>query len=139
MGCNSGDNTVTEISASDGSVLQTIPVGVSPIAIDSDGGHVWVANNNYSISSSVTELNASDGSFVQTVTDAGEANAISSNGVDVWISDSGGAAVEINAASGALAETVPLAVEGTPDGISYDGKHVWVSMYAANVVFEIAT
>jgi YVTN family beta-propeller protein len=34
------DGTVTEVNASDGSVVQTIPVGTHPDAISSDGTHV---------------------------------------------------------------------------------------------------
>jgi hypothetical protein len=42
---NPGDNnTVTEIDASTGAVVQTIAVGNIPLAISSDGTDVWVAN-----------------------------------------------------------------------------------------------
>ena len=43
---NSGDNTVTELDASDeGGVVNTITVGTGPDAISSDGTSVWVANS----------------------------------------------------------------------------------------------
>ena len=38
------DNTVSELNASTGSVVQTITVGSGPYGVSSDGTHVWVTN-----------------------------------------------------------------------------------------------
>ena len=42
---NTSDNTVTELNASDGSVVQTIPWAATPYGVSSDGTHVWVTNS----------------------------------------------------------------------------------------------
>ena len=41
---NYGGNTVTELNASDGSVVQTIVVGNQPKGVSSDGTHVWATD-----------------------------------------------------------------------------------------------
>ncbi|HXQ43194.1 MAG TPA: hypothetical protein VN816_01025, partial [Acidimicrobiales bacterium] len=61
---NAGGNTVTELDASTGAVVQTIAVGSDPFGVSSDGTHVWVANNG---GNTVTELDASTGAVVQTI------------------------------------------------------------------------
>ncbi len=52
---NWGVGMVTELNASDGSLVQTIPVGIGPEGVSSDGTHVWVANSE---SNTVTEFPA---------------------------------------------------------------------------------
>ena len=57
---NSGDNSVTELNASTGAMVQVLS-GSSygfnvPAAIASDGTHVWVANSG---DESITELTIS--------------------------------------------------------------------------------
>ena len=61
---NGNDNTVTELSASTGGILQTIDVE-DPQGISSDRTHVWVAN---ATDGTVTELSASTGTVIQTIT-----------------------------------------------------------------------
>ncbi len=60
---NGRSNTVSELDASTGDVVQTIGVGRNraPEAVSSDGTHVWVANGGYG---TVTELDASTGAVV---------------------------------------------------------------------------
>ena len=62
---NSDGNTVTELDASTGAVVQTITVGSSPGSVSSDGTDVWVANTD---GDTVTELDAATGAVVQTIT-----------------------------------------------------------------------
>jgi hypothetical protein len=61
-------NSVTELNASDGSIVAQLDGGSygfdSPDGIVFDGTHLWVANID---ANTVTELNASDGSWVQTL------------------------------------------------------------------------
>ena len=59
---NEGENMVTELSASNGAVVQTIPVSNNPYAISSDGTHVWVTNWGDNM---LTELSASTGAVRQ--------------------------------------------------------------------------
>jgi DNA-binding beta-propeller fold protein YncE len=60
----------------------------SPIAIDSDGTHVWVANTG---GYSVTELSATTGALVQVISGSSYGfvgpYAISSDGSDVWVAN----------------------------------------------------
>jgi YVTN family beta-propeller protein len=77
-------NRVTELNASDGSLVQSIGVGADPDAVSSDGTHVWVANSG---DNTVTELNASDGSVVQTIGVGNDPQGISSDGTHVWVAN----------------------------------------------------
>ena len=83
---NEGDNTVTELNASTGGVVQTIPVGNGPDAISSDGTHVWVSNES---DNTVTELDASTGAVVQTIGVGSDPRGVSSYGSHVWVSNEG--------------------------------------------------
>ena len=63
---NTGSNTVTELDASTGSVVQApIAVGIHPYGISSDATHVWVANSG---GSTVSEIEISAPSMFQVTT-----------------------------------------------------------------------
>ena len=62
---NCNDNTVTELNASTGSVVQTIGVGSDPDGVSSDGTHVWVAN---AVDNTVTEIAIANGPLQITTT-----------------------------------------------------------------------
>ncbi len=99
-------NSVTELSASSGAVLQTLS-GSSygfdgPDAISSDGTNVWVANYDFDsvteLGDSVTELSASTGALVQVIQGSvsldpfnvfNDPVAISSDGTNVWFASPG--------------------------------------------------
>jgi YVTN family beta-propeller protein len=51
--------------ASASTIVNTIPVGAGPIAVSSDGIHVWVANYG---DGTVTEIDASTGTVVNVIT-----------------------------------------------------------------------
>ena len=111
-------------------VVQTIPVGVTPHGVSSDGTHVWVAG------SSVTELDASTGAVVQTIGVGSGAEAISSDGTHVWVVNEGGNSVtELDASTGAVVQTI--GVGNFPDAVSSDGTHVWVANSGDNTVTEL--
>ena len=134
---NLTDNTVTELNASDGSLVQTIPVGAGPKWLSTDGTHVWVANFT---DNTVTELNASDGSLVQNIFVGSQPKGISSDGTHVWVTSGGtgpgnGTVTELNVSDGSLVQTT--AVGAGPYGISSDGTHVWVANTTDNTVTEL--
>ncbi len=52
---NSGSNTVSKVRPSDGAILGTYQVGMSPQGLAFDGANIWVANVN---SANVTKLGA---------------------------------------------------------------------------------
>jgi YVTN family beta-propeller protein len=86
-GNNNGldDDTVTELDASDGSVVRTIPVTYGAANIFSDGTHVWVGGGD-----GVTELDSSTGSLVRII-ETGSVNGydgpalVSSIGDHTWV------------------------------------------------------
>jgi hypothetical protein len=83
------DNTVTELNASTGAVVQTIAAGdFPPNSISSDGTHVWVASFDY-IGSSFTELVASTGAVVGTIGVGESPDSVSSDGTHVWVANGG--------------------------------------------------
>jgi YVTN family beta-propeller protein len=145
---DAGDNSLSEIDASTGTVVNTISVahpgrGVGLNAVSSDGAHVWVTNG---LGGTVTEVSAADGSLVQTIPVPNTGNGlegISSDGTDVWVtvgengSGQGNAVTEIDASTGAIVNTIPLPVFGGASGVSSDGTHVWVGNYFASSVTEI--
>ena len=61
---NAFENTVSEIEASSGAVIRTIPVGDRPTGVSSDGTHVWVAN---AFEGTVSEIEASSGTVIRTI------------------------------------------------------------------------
>jgi YVTN family beta-propeller protein len=131
---NATDNTVTELNASDGSFVRTIPAGTAAYGISSDGTHVWVANQG---DGTVTEIDAATGAVVGSPTPAGlTPTGISSDGTHVWVTDyDGGTVTEIDAATGAVVGS-PISVSGNPIGISSDGVHVWVGT-GTNTITEL--
>ena len=135
---NSNGNTVTEIDALTGAVVQTIPVGRSPVGVFSDGTHVWVANGE-SDPATVTEIDASTGAVVQTIAvGSGDTIGVSSDGTHVWVTNGYATVTELDASTGAVVQTIPLD-SGYPCGISSDGTDVWVANYNSDTVSEIST
>ena len=107
-----------------------------PFSPASDGTHVWIANQN----DSVTELNAVTGAQIQVLSGpsyhfgfgAGtdENDAISDDGVHVWVANPGTNSVtELDASTGALVQVLSGPGYGfvDPFGVSSDGTHVWVT------------
>jgi YVTN family beta-propeller protein len=129
------------VRSGSGAVVNTISVGNDPLAVSSDGTHVWVVNF---VGNTVTELDASsgayaDGSLAASTISVGDGpQGISSDGTDVWVANYFGSTVtELDAASGAVVNTI--SVGSGPQGISSDGTHVWTTnYYSGNTVSEIA-
>jgi len=77
---------VTELNASDGSLVGTYPVGQGAEGVTFDGSHIWVANG---ANGTVTELNASDGSLVGTYPVGSHPEGITFDGSHIWVANSG--------------------------------------------------
>ena len=130
MAPTSGSRTaaaLSEIDASTGTVVKTIPVGSEPTGVSSDGTHVWVT---YLSGDTVSEIDASTGTVVNTIpVGTGTAyvtEGVSSDGTHVWVTNSGdGTVSEIDASTGTVVNTIP--VGGEPREVSSDGTHVWVT------------
>jgi hypothetical protein len=143
--------TVTEILESTGAILHvvnftTTSSGFAPSGIASDGVNVWVTNFNGSDIEefNVAQLNANSSTTVPsssltlvttntntTVPPVGnsEPSDISLHGGYVWVTtQSGGALLQINAATGAVVQTISSAGDlMNPRGVSSDGTDVWVA------------
>ena len=136
---------VVELHASNGSWVQTIPVGISPIgggtgAISCKGGLIWaVISGNVQSNETdglVAEIDGSDGAVVATINVGAGPDAISSDGTDVWVANGSDNTVsEIDIANATVVNTI--SVGNDPDSISSDGTDVWVANYAASTVTEI--
>ena len=132
---NLNSNTVSELDASTGSVIQTIGLGAyyGPSGVSSDGTHVWVADQGVA---TVTELNASTGSVVQTIGVGTYPYSVSSDGTHVWVANGSNTVTELNASTGSVVQTIGV---GTyPYSVSSDGTHVWVANQGSNTVTEIS-
>ena len=105
---NYNDGTVSEIDASTGMVVNTIPVGSEPSAVSSDGTHVWVTN--CTATGTVSEIDASTGTVVNTITVGSDPHG----GVVGWHPrlghelSIGGTVSEIDASTGTVVNTIPV-------------------------------
>ena len=134
---NFGEDTVSEIEASSGTVIRTIPVGSGPVGVSSDGTHVWVANE---VGHTVGEIEASSGTLMRTIPVGYDPERVSSDGTHVWVTEDTiedeATVTEIEASSGTVIRTIPVGY-GESGGVSSDGSHVWVANYVEPTVTEI--
>ena len=86
---------------------------------------------------------ASASTVVTTIPVGPQPNGVSSDGTHVWVtnynsdSGNGGTTVtELDAATGAVVNTIPVASDGLA-GASSDGIHVWVTNYYSDTVTEL--
>ncbi len=113
--------------------IRTIPVGLHPEGVSSDGTHVWVANFG---EGTVSEIGASSGEVIRTIPVGHEPEGVSSDGTHVWVTNFGEDTVkEIGASSGEVIRTIPVGHE--PRNVSSDGTHVWVANFGEGTVSEI--
>jgi YVTN family beta-propeller protein len=132
-----GNDTVTELDASTGAVVQTIDGVNGPDGVSSDGTDVWVANEgvNSEGDNTVTEIDASTGAVVQTITVGEAPSGVSSDGTHVWVTNGYSTVTELNASTGAVVQNI--AVGAGAYGVSSDGTDAWVTNYEDNTVSEI--
>lgn len=131
---NNGDNTVTELRASDGSNLGTFPVGTSPMGIAFDGANMWVVNNG---SNNVTELQVPGGAVLGTFPVGTAPMGIVFDGSHMWVTNNGSSSVtELLASTGATVNTFTLG--GAPTAaIAFDGTNIWIGESGPNGVVEL--
>jgi hypothetical protein len=127
------EHTVSEIEASSGEVIRTIPVGPEPYGVSSDGTHVWVTHYE----GTVSEIEASSGTVINTIHVGSHPYGVSSDGTHVWVTKSEGTVSEIEASSGTVINTIHVGIG--PYGVSSDGTHVWVTNSGEDTVSEIPT
>jgi hypothetical protein len=145
-----GSGSVTELSASDGSVIRTLSGSKyqfnDPAGIAADGTDVWVTNLDYG--RWVIELNASDGSVIRTLPSIAAPGTnlmvepdplgIATDGTRVWIADYGNNLVtELNASNGTFTRTLSDGSHFStssyewgynfPNAIAAESTHVWIT------------
>jgi len=140
---NLDGNSVTEINASDGSLVRVLSASKysfdEPVALAFDGTHVWVSNLD---GNSVTEINASDGSLVRVLSASkysfDQPAAMAFDGTHLWITNADDSVTEINASSGAFVRNLSFEnpVNKSP-AIAFDGTHLWITNYTGDTVTEI--
>jgi DNA-binding beta-propeller fold protein YncE len=151
---NSGDNSVTELTAPGGALVQVISntncAGCNfsaPDGIASDGQDVWVANWG---NGSVTELNAVGGagtwvnSFSGGSYNFSNPSAVASVNGHVWVANWGNNSVtELTAPGGGFGKWIPAANcvacnhFNDPDAIAIDNNDVWVANGGNSSVTEL--
>jgi len=130
---NTADNTVTKLTASDGTVRGTFTVGAAPDGLVFDGANIWVANSG---SNNVTELRASDGTVLGTFSAGNNPEGIAFDGANIWVVNTFSASVtELSAANGAVLGTFSVGPSGcNPQWVIFDGQNIWVSNLHVGVV-----
>ena len=137
---NGNGNSVTELSASDGSLVKVInAVGPwsydTPWGMGADRDHVWVGNSS---SHSITEINSSTGRIVRVISGASNGfsnpSSIASDGVDVWVLSccnqiADNSVTELSASTGTLVRVISgrKYVFAGPTAVVSDGTHVWLA------------
>ncbi len=142
---SSDANSVTELDASSGAVIQTIGLEGAPTAVDSDGTDVWVTsqicNPECNQPGIVTEIAAATGAVIQTIGVGINPDSVSSDGTNVWVANEGacspcqGSVTELSASTGDVLQTTPVGED--PEGISSDGVDVWVTNINSDSVTEL--
>ena len=130
---NSDGDTVSEIDASTGTVVNTIPVGSDPLGVSSDGTHVWVTNY---LDGTVSEIDASTGTVVNTIPVGSDPDGVSSDGTHVWVANST-AVRSVRSMRRPARSSIRSRSAASPSGVSSDGTHVWVANYGGGTVSEI--
>jgi outer membrane protein assembly factor BamB len=135
-----GVGSVTELNAATGRVIRIITAQTAPFdeptSIAISGGHVWVANLDYS---SIVELNASNGEVVRLIR-ANSLNQPLSMAVDhdhLWVANFfGNSVTELKKSTGAVVRVIGAGLDD-PGGIAIAGSHVWVTDVPSNAVTEL--
>ena len=126
---NGGDDTVTKLRPSDGTVLGTFNVGSQPYGIAFDGANIWVVNSG---GNNVTKLRASDGKELGTFNVGRYPWLAAFDGTDIWVTNAFDNSVsKLRASDGKTLGTFNVSA---PRGIAFDGIWVWVTTDNSTVV-----
>src|SRR5579862_9531567 len=113
---NSGENTVTKLRASDGTVLDTFKVGTTPYGVTFDGANIWVSNSG---DNNVTKLRASDGKNLGTFRVGKLPFWMAFDGDDLWVANfDDGTVTKLRTSDGKMLGT--FTVGGAPIGVAFD-------------------
>jgi hypothetical protein len=131
---NNSGNTVTELAAATGAVLNTFNVGLKPYGAAFDGANIWVANYG---TNNVTKLQASTGNLVQNYTVGTGPVGIAFDGANIWVTNhTGNTVTKLVAATGQVLNTYN--VGNGPYGVAFDGTNIWVANEGSGTVTELS-
>jgi hypothetical protein len=132
-----GDNTLKKLN-SDGSVAQSIPVGVRPSHSAFDGRNIWVPN--YS-DNSLSVVRISDGTVLQTFSAAnGNQNGLSApgqaafDGVRIIVTNATGSVSLFKAADLSVVSNLLTPGIAYPYGVASDGVNFWIGDNSSNTI-----
>lgn len=142
---NGSGGSVTELDASDGRQLWTVPLYTGDTSGNPGGaiayarGRLWVlCSSQGNGPSSLVELNASNGKVLRAISgedhgfDAG--SAVESDGIHVWVADSyDNSVAEVDAITGTWMQTLSRSRYhlNTPWAMAISGSHLWIANYGA--------
>ena len=122
---NVGSNSVTELNASDGSLVGTYSIGsgTQPAGIAFDGTNIWVSNLG---SNNVTKLNGSTGAVIGTYASGYQAHVLAFDGSNIWVPDRSGARVlKLKASDGSVVGSYTIG--SNSEAIVFDGTYIWAA------------
>jgi YVTN family beta-propeller protein len=129
---NSGSNNVSEVRASDGTVLRTVTVGTNPEGVAFDGANIWVANNG---SNTVSEIPVSTGTVLRTVPVGSGPVSVAFDGANIWVTDEAdGSLSKVQPSTGTESE---FGISATTAAVAFDGANLWVTDEFAGTVHEV--
>ena len=130
---NQFSNTVSKLSAANGSVAGTYTVTGNPLGIAFDGRNIWVSRY---ASNDVVALDRATGSIVATAkTDKGPGYLLF-NGKDIWVANRLSASVQkIDPGTGEVTGT--YGVGKRPAMMAFDGANIWVANSQSHSVSRI--
>lgn len=126
-----GPGSVTELQASSGAVVNTIPLSGNPSGnpngIAFDGANIWLTAGSPN-GPVLIELQASTGAVLGTYSFGGNApNGVAFDGTNLWVANGTGNVLEFQASTGSLINTYPLGAVTSSSGVAFDGTYIWVS------------
>jgi hypothetical protein len=108
-------------------------VGISPVAVESDGADLWVANRD---AYTVSRVRASDGKLLETWTGADSAHGVLAARGDIYVTGSTSPGrlyrIDPTAPAGNVA-IVTSNLGDQPRGIAYDGNRIWTANSGGSV------
>ena len=128
-----GDNTIKRLN-SDGSVAQTVSVGLAPQFPVFDGHNIWVPNLNFN---SVTVVRASDGTVLKSLDGNGLNGPLTAafDGRRVMIINSAGGLLSLfDAATISPIGTFSASGGFGPNGVCSDGTNFWISFSGSRAI-----
>ena len=132
---NYSSNTVTELAAATGAVVNTYNPGTlsDPAGIAFDGANIWVAN---AAANNVSKLSAATGAVVATYRVGTDPYAIAFDGSNIWVTNvTGNSVTKLQATTGTMLGT--YSVGSSPDGIAFDGTNIWVANGGSGTVTKL--